>query len=70
MRWWDWKLSSLYCWESWLGEANDLHKVAQLVSSIAGIQTQVSWFRVKGSFPLVIRDPEGPAVCAELVNFQ
>lgn len=49
MRWWDWKLSSFCCWESWLGEANNLPKVTQLVSSTAGIQNQVSWFRIKGS---------------------
>ena len=56
--------------EKLAGEANDLHKVAQLVSSIASIQTWVNSLQVQGSFPFVIRNPEGPAVCAELINLQ
>lgn len=56
--------------ENWLEESNDLSKVTQLVSYVAGIQTWVNWLLVQGYFLFAIKDQEGPSGCAELISPQ
>lgn len=57
--------------ENWLRESNDLRKVTQLVSYVAGIQTpRVNWLLVQGSFLFAIKDQEGPSGYAKLVSPQ